>query len=75
MSGVEVVAEVELIEAPGFCSSPLRQLADVCGDALGLLIGAPPSAARLLLEIDVGQRLPAVVLDDEASGYCDFVHH
>jgi hypothetical protein len=32
---------------------------------------AAERSSRLVLEIDVGQRLPAVVPDDEASAYCD----
>jgi hypothetical protein len=34
----------------------------------GVLARQPP---RLLLVVHVGQRLPAVVPDDEASAYCD----
>ena len=46
----------------------LRQLGDVGGDPPGLLAGeqlgrCPPS--RLILEIDVGERLPVVVADNE----------
>jgi hypothetical protein len=47
---------------------------DVGGDAPSLVAGEEVrrrATARLLLEIDVGQRLPAVVPDDEASAYCD----
>jgi hypothetical protein len=48
----------------------LRQLGDVRGDAPGLVAGEqlgrrPP--CRLLLEIDVGERLPVGVADDEAG--------
>jgi len=48
----------------------LRQLGDVHGDAPRLVAGeqvrcrAPP---RLLLEIDIGERLPVGVADDEAG--------
>ena len=48
---------------------PLRQLGDVGGDAPRLVAGEQLrrcAAARLLLEIDVGERLPVGVADDEA---------
>ena len=58
---------------PGFMDprlpQQLRQLGDVGGDAPGLVAGEQLgrcAAARLLLEIDVGERLPVGVADDEA---------
>ena len=47
----------------------LRQLGDVGGDAPGLVAGEQMSRrapSRLLLEVDVGERLPVGVADDEA---------
>jgi hypothetical protein len=47
----------------------LRQLGDVHGDALGLVAGEEVrrrAASRLLLEIDIGERLPVGVADGEA---------
>ena len=48
----------------------LRQLGDVGGDAPGLVAGQQTgsrSPPLLLLEIDVGERLPVGVADDEAG--------
>ena len=49
----------------------LRQLGDVRGDAPGLVageqLGRRTSSRLLLLEIEVGQRLPVGVADDEAG--------
>jgi hypothetical protein len=48
------------------------QLGDVGGDAPSLVAGEEVrrrATARLLLEIDAGQRLPTVVPDDEASAH------
>ena len=48
----------------------LPQLGDVGGDAPGLVAGEEVcrrATAGLLLEIDVGERLPVGVADDEAS--------
>jgi hypothetical protein len=47
-----------------------RQLGDAGGDAPGLVSGEElrrRAASRLLLGIDVGQRLPVVIADDEAG--------
>ena len=58
MSVVEVIAEV-VDRGPW-----LRQLGDVGGDAPGVVAGEEVrrrAASRLLLEIDVGQRLPVGV--------------
>ena len=53
----------------------LRQLGDVDGDAPGLVAGEEMrrrAPAPLLLEIDVGERLPVGVADDEAGvGFLD----
>jgi hypothetical protein len=53
----------------------LRQLGDVGGDAPGLVAGEEVrrrATPRLLLEIDVGERLPVGVADDEARvGFLD----
>jgi len=46
------------------------QLRDVGGDALGLVAGEEVcrrAPSRLILEIDVGERLPVGVADDEAG--------
>ena len=51
----------------------LRQLGDVGGDAPGLVAGEQSgrrTPSRLLLEIDVGERLPVGVADDEARRAC-----
>jgi hypothetical protein len=48
----------------------LRQLGDVGGAAPGLVAGEElgrRSPSRLILEIDVGERLPVGVADDEAG--------
>ena len=48
----------------------LRQLGDVGGDAPGLVAGEQlgrRAPSRLILEIDIGQRLTAGVADDEAG--------
>ena len=47
-----------------------RQRGDVGGDAPGLVAGEQlrrRAASRFILEIDVGERLPVVVADDEAG--------
>jgi hypothetical protein len=58
-----------------FASAPLlqqlRQLGDVGGDAPGFVAGEEVrrrATTRLLLEIDVGERLPVGVADDD--GLC-----
>jgi hypothetical protein len=51
-------------------SRQLRRLGDVGGDALGLVAGEQlgrRSPSRLILEIDVRERLPVGVADDEAG--------
>ena len=52
MSGVEVIAEVGSIEARGFSAAACGQLADVRGDARGLVAGqtdsSPSGATRRL---------------------------
>jgi hypothetical protein len=48
----------------------LRQLGDVYGDAPRLVAGEQVcrrTPSRLLLEIDVGERLPVVIADDEVQ--------
>jgi hypothetical protein len=63
-----------LRDARSGLTQQLRQLGDVGGDAPGLVAGEQlgrRTPSRLILEMDVGQRLPAVVPDDEASAYCD----
>ena len=48
----------------------VRQLRDIGGDAPGLVAGEQMcrrAPSRLLLEIDVGERLPVAVADDEAG--------
>jgi hypothetical protein len=47
-----------------------KQLGDVGGDAPGLVSReqtGSPSPSRLILEIDVGERLTVLIPDDEAS--------
>ena len=49
----------------------LRQLGEVGGDAARLVAGQQlgrRTSARLLLEVDIGERVAAVILDDEAGG-------
>ena len=51
----------------GFIAHPTWQLGDVGGDAPGFICLSRRASAGLVLEIDVRERLPAGVADDEAG--------
>jgi len=58
------------VNAKLLLAQQLRQLGDVCGDAPRLVAGEQlgrRAASRLILEVNVGERLAAVVADDEAG--------
>ena len=52
-----------------------RQLSDIGGDAPGLAGWSASSAAVRGPEIDIGERLPVIVLDYEARRFCFLISH